>query len=92
MHYNSYVLPEQLPEPFGRKPYHSKFELIRTEDHGKEFAENIAKQVNVLRQQEFKAKFPKGPKNTDKSELLQTQELNASLPEPYCSSDYYFFR
>ena len=74
-----------------RKPYHSKFELIRTDDAGKEFQANIVKQVFVLRQQDFKTKFPKGPR-TELPELVSDIAANERLIEPYKSSDYFFFR
>jgi len=76
-----------------RKPYHSKFELIRTDDAGKEFQVNIVKQVFVLRQQEFKSKFPKGPTaETELSELLSDFSPSEDLIEPFKSSNYFFFR
>lgn len=40
-----------------RMPYHSKFELIRTDETTKEFKENVIKHVEVLRLQEFKQRF-----------------------------------
>ena len=55
--YDSYVLPEEIMQ-MERKPHHSKYELIRTDEKCKEFTTNVVKQVYVLRQQEFKAKFP----------------------------------
>ena len=61
--YDSYVLPEDIPQ-LGRRPHHSTFELIRTDDKCKEFQVNIVKPVNVFRQHDFKAKFPDGV-NTD---------------------------
>lgn len=48
-----------------RRPHHSRFELIKTDDKFKEFEKNIVKQVFVLRQQEFKAKFPHGTRSQD---------------------------
>jgi len=46
--FDSYVLPEEILSK-ERKPYHSKYELIRTDDKCKEFQANIVKQVFVLR-------------------------------------------
>ena len=43
-----FKLPEEV-ENVTRERHHSKFELIRTDDTGKEFLENIIKQVYVLR-------------------------------------------
>ena len=78
------MLPEDLPG-CGRKPYHSKFELIRTDESSKEFITNVIKQVYVLRQQEFKSKFPQ-PLNE-----LKKAGAEGGLEEPY-QSDYFFFR
>ncbi len=41
----------------GRKQYHSKFELIRTDETAKEFKINFIKKVKVLRLLEFKEMF-----------------------------------
>lgn len=38
--------------------YHSKFELIRTEETTKEFIENIVQLIQILRLQEYKQRFP----------------------------------
>lgn len=48
--YSAYLLPEEIPRMGERKPHHSKYELIRTDDSCKEFLVNIVKKVNVLRQ------------------------------------------
>ena len=37
--------------------YHSKFELIRTDETAKEFKENALKKVEVIRLQDFKERF-----------------------------------
>ena len=98
MLYSAYLLPEEIPKMGERKPHHSKYELIRTDDSCKEFLVNIVKKVNVLRQQDFKSKFPKGGLRTDATLLLQDSisrnDVSAQndLPEPYRSSDYFFFR
>jgi hypothetical protein len=42
MHYTIYAKPEDLPSR-QRQPHHSKFELIRTDEVGKEFVANIVK-------------------------------------------------
>ena len=38
--------------------YHSKFELIRTEETMKEFVENFVSFIKILRLQEYKQRFP----------------------------------
>jgi len=57
VHFNVYSRPEDLP---GGKLlfYHSKFELIRTEETTKEFVENVVQLIQILRLQEYKQRFP----------------------------------
>ena len=38
--------------------YHSKFELIRTEETMKVFVEKVAQLIQILRLQEYKQRFP----------------------------------
>ncbi|CDW83551.1 transcription elongation factor s- [Stylonychia lemnae] len=68
----------------GRQQYHSKFELIRTDETAKEFKENIRKKVEVLRLQEFKQRF-KHP-NADFPDIRTIS--NQNLDE----ADVFFFR
>jgi len=79
-HYSWYARPEELPG-VERKGYHSRFELIRTDETRKEFISNVIKPVHVLRLQEFKSKFP-NPVN----DLPSTGNLSDY------ESDYYLFR
>ena len=86
-----YALPDDLPGKTlklnfieGRKQYHSKFELIRTDETAKEFKSNVIKKVEVVRLLDFKQKF-KHPNMDFPSIKLMTNERLDEV-------DLFFFR
>jgi hypothetical protein len=85
---NVYARPEAVLGQ--RQSYHSHFELIRTEETAKEFLSNVIRKVEVLRLQEFKARFENPVKDIlgDDSQLYSKLENFAEL----FPSDFYFFR
>ena len=69
----------------GRQPYHSKFELLRTDETLKEFREHVIKKVEVLRLNEFKQRF----KHPD----LAFPNITSPLPnERLDEVEVFFFR
>ena len=51
-----YSVFQSCAEYFGSdlKPYHSEFELVRTDEISKEYARNIKRKVRVVRAAEFR--------------------------------------
>lgn len=75
MFFEVFVLPEEIPA-MERKPHHSKFELVKTDEKLKEFEANIVKPVHVLRQQEFKTRYPQGTRHARPIDLLKSPVEN----------------
>ena len=70
-----YLAYQRSFEYFGeaRKPYHTPFELIRTDEQSKEFIQNVQREIKVLREGEFRKRVQEDPfvlDNSDKNTIF----------------------